>query len=458
IATQNACNSYTLPALTVGNYFTGTGGTGTHLNAGDVLTTSQTVYVYAQTGTVPNCTDEKSFAVNIFKVDDLPNKVSCESFTLPVLTVGGYYTGPNGTGTHLNAGSNVTSSATIYVYAVSPFTPGCSSETSFDVTIVDTPVAHAVTPAMTTVCDEDGTNDGITSFDLTQLTATVLGSQTGAEFSAIYYASAADANAGTNPITSTTSASAFVRVSNSLAPLCFDVRPISIHVNRLPEPTPQDGIMCFNTQTNTLISPYTVYSGLGAGYTFQWRNEAGTIVGTATSYTVTTPGVYTITATRTSTGCSSVPVPVTVSPSEPAVITYSITDDFADEQSVTVIATGTGDYEYQLDFGTFQDSNIFDNVASGIHTVTVRDKNGCGLATTSALVVNYPHYFTPNGDGVHDTWNIKDLSQQPDSKITIFDRYGKIITQITPAGQGWDGTLHGASLPSTDYWFVVEYE
>ncbi|RZJ28196.1 MAG: T9SS type B sorting domain-containing protein, partial [Flavobacterium sp.] len=141
-----------------------------------------------------------------------------------------------------------------------------------------------------------------------------------------------------------------------------------------------------------------------------------------------------------------------------AVITYSITDDFADEQSVTVIATGTGDYEYQLDFGTFQDSNIFNNVASGIHTVTVRDKNGCGLATTSALVVNYPHYFTPNGDGVHDTWNIKDLSQQPDSKITIFDRYGKIITQITPAGQGWDGTLHGASLPSTDYWFVVEYE
>ncbi|HLA55043.1 MAG TPA: T9SS type B sorting domain-containing protein, partial [Flavobacterium sp.] len=68
------------------------------------------------------------------------------------------------------------------------------------------------------------------------------------------------------------------------------------------------------------------------------------------------------------------------------------------------------------------------------------------------------HYFTPNGDGFHDTWNIKDLSGEANSKISIYDRYGKFIAQIKPAGIGWDGTYNGQYLPSTDYWFVVDYE
>ncbi|WP_306353466.1 choice-of-anchor L domain-containing protein, partial [Flavobacterium sp. '19STA2R22 D10 B1'] len=65
VADVSACGSYVLPALTVGGYFTGTGGTGTPLAAGATLTTTQTVYVYAQSGTTPNCTDEKSFVVTI---------------------------------------------------------------------------------------------------------------------------------------------------------------------------------------------------------------------------------------------------------------------------------------------------------------------------------------------------------------------------------------------------------
>jgi gliding motility-associated-like protein len=460
IPTQNACNAYTLPALTVGNYYTAPGAAGTMLNAGDVLTTNQTVYVYAETGTTPNCSDEKSFLVNIFKVDDLADVTSCEQFVLPALTIGGYYTGPNGTGAHLSVGASVNTSQTIYVYAVSPFTPLCSDETSFVVTIVDTPVAHGVTAAQTTVCDEDGNNDGITSFDLTQLNATILGSQTGAEFSVAYYATAENANNNVSPITSTTATTVFVRVSNTLAPLCFDVKAITIRVNKLPRPTPLNGVICFDTETQTVLNPYTIYSGLNASqHTFQWRNEAGAIVGTSGSYTAVAPGVYTITATNLLTGCVSEPVSVTVTPSEPAVVAYAVTEDFADNQSITVITTGTGDYEYMLDNGVFQDSPVFYNVSSGIHTITVRDKFGCGSASTTALVVNYPKYFTPNGDGVHDTWNITDLKldEQGSSKINIYDRYGKFLTQIKPSGNGWDGTYNGAQMPSTDYWFTVEY-
>ena len=72
-------------------------------------------------------------------------------------------------------------------------------------------------------------------------------------------------------------------------------------------------------------------------------------------------------------------------------------------------------------------------------------------------VIDYPLYFTPNGDGIHDTWNIVGLDGQPSTKIYIFDRFGKLLKQISSTGQGWDGTYNGAPLPSTDYWFTVDY-
>lgn len=459
ISNVKVCNSYTLPALTVGNYYTGTNGTGTMLNAGDVLTTDQTVYVYAHTATNPDCSAERSFTVTVFNVDDLANVTICENYTLPTLTVGRYYTGPNGTGSQLAAGSVVNASATIYVYATSPFAPTCSDESSFTVTIIDTPVSNAVPASLRTVCDQDGTNDGVTAFDLTSLSAAVLGTQTGTEFSATYYESITDANTGTNAVTSSALPTVYARVSNSLAPNCFDVKPVSIIVNKLPVPTPLDGIVCIDSETNTLLNPYIIYSGLPtATHQFVWTDQAGVTVGTATNYQANLPGIYTIVATNRVTGCTSEPVSITVTASEPAIVTYEVSEDFADSQSITVTATGQGNnFEYQLDGGAFQDSNVFNNVSSGIHMITVRDKNGCGSTTIQALVVNYPKYFTPNGDGYNDSWNIRDLSGQNNAKIIIYDRYGKMLTQIKPSNTGWDGTYNGRQMPSDDYWFSVTY-
>jgi gliding motility-associated-like protein len=66
MADVTECDSYTLPALNPGNaYYTGTGGTGDMLAAGEAITATQTIYIYAETGTTPNCTDESSFVVTI---------------------------------------------------------------------------------------------------------------------------------------------------------------------------------------------------------------------------------------------------------------------------------------------------------------------------------------------------------------------------------------------------------
>src|SRR5690606_16585991 len=122
------CDSYTLPALTTGNYYTATGGTGTMLAAGDAITTTQTLYVYEETGTTPNCFDENSFVVtiNITPTVDTPADVTaCDSYTLPALTTGNYYTGTGGTGTMLAAGDAITSTQTLYIYAETGTTPNC---------------------------------------------------------------------------------------------------------------------------------------------------------------------------------------------------------------------------------------------------------------------------------------------------------------------------------------------
>src|SRR5690606_41638806 len=120
---------YTLPALTGGAYYTGTGGTGTMLSAGDIITSTQTIYVYAETGTTPNCSDENSFVVSINTSPSVvaPMDVTmCDTYTLPALPNGAYYTGTGGTGTMLNAGDVITTTQTIYVYEETGTTPNCS--------------------------------------------------------------------------------------------------------------------------------------------------------------------------------------------------------------------------------------------------------------------------------------------------------------------------------------------
>ncbi|WP_157957271.1 T9SS type B sorting domain-containing protein, partial [Winogradskyella tangerina] len=67
-----------------------------------------------------------------------------------------------------------------------------------------------------------------------------------------------------------------------------------------------------------------------------------------------------------------------------------------------------------------------------------------------------PRYFTPNGDGNHDTWNIAGIGNS--AKIYIFDRYGKLLKQLSPGGPGWNGTYNGNRMPTGGYWFVVEYD
>ncbi|MGI9545753.1 MAG: T9SS type B sorting domain-containing protein, partial [Flavobacteriaceae bacterium] len=129
---------------------------------------------------------------------------------------------------------------------------------------------------------------------------------------------------------------------------------------------------------------------------------------------------------------------------------------------IEIEVEGPGDYEYALDNinGPYQDSNVFETSAEFLYTIYVRDKNGCGLTEEiveqDITLQGFPKFFTPNGDGINDFWQFvppEALSQNPLEVIYIFDRFGKLLTQVDPFSQGWDGNFNGSPLPSSDYWF-----
>ena len=142
----------------------------------------------------------------------------------------------------------------------------------------------------------------------------------------------------------------------------------------------------------------------------------------------------------------------------PGPVRVDILDSLGDSNNVEIVLLSEGSYEYALNGGPFQDSPIFLDVPPGENTVVVNDKN-CPFATDPIpfLVVGYPKFFTPNGDGANDTWNIAGIETLTEPAVFIFDRYGKLLKQLDETSTGWDGTFNGRPMPSSDYWFRLEY-
>ena len=148
---------------------------------------------------------------------------------------------------------------------------------------------------------------------------------------------------------------------------------------------------------------------------------------------------------------------ILVNTSETAKIDDIIIETIGDESNISVIVSGTGEYEFSLDNGIFQTENTFFNVLSGNHNISVKDLNGCNLAQEEVSIYSIPKFFTPNNDFINDTWNPAGIgtAENPIVSIHIFNRFGKLITELDPSGNGWDGFANGKQMPSTDYWFKI---
>jgi gliding motility-associated-like protein len=242
---------------------------------------------------------------------------------------------------------------------------------------------------------------------------------------------------------------------------CYALASLTLQVNPLPVfGLDESYILCVDTNGTEVLNVPVLDTGLtGPDYEFQWSLEGSEILGaTDGSYVPIEGGLYSVIVTAGLTGCSSSAMTQVIESAPPTIDLLDITTDaFSELHIIEVTVTGPGNYEYSMDEGAWQDSGIFVDVSAGEHEITVRDKIGCGYVSDTITVMDYPKFFTPNGDGYNDTWNIKGIAGQPSAKIYIFDRYGKLMKQISPTSEGWNGTYNGNPMPTSDYWFVVEY-
>lgn len=128
--------------------------------------------------------------------------------------------------------------------------------------------------------------------------------------------------------------------------------------------------------------------------------------------------------------------------------------------NINVDVSGIGDYEYAIGSvdGPYQDSPVFTNLPISNLDVFVRDKNGCGSGTTSINAdfdLGFPKYFTPNGDGINDYWQVRGrvVDGETITFIEVYDRFGKKITGFSPRSIGWDGTFNARRLLDAGFWY-----
>jgi gliding motility-associated-like protein len=217
--------------------------------------------------------------------------------------------------------------------------------------------------------------------------------------------------------------------------------------------------VCLDNVTGDIISPVLLESGVSStDYSFVWTLNGDLLPTTQNAHLATEIGIYTVTATHLLTGCSGSST-ATITGSSIALATASVGIDFQLNQTITVSITGgSGKYVFSLNDGPFQTLPYFTHVLQGENSIVVKDLNGCDDLVLTVYALKYPPFFTPNGDGFNDTWNINGLEDQPASLIYIFDRYGKLLKTLKASGgNGWDGTYNGAQLPATDYWFTLMY-
>lgn len=342
----------------------------------------------------------------------------------------------------------------IVIYQITPIANGCVGN-MVELNVLVTPIPKV---------NIEVENNILCSGDYTQIKLTSSNKNTNFRWSAI----SKNVQGATNGIGNIISQQLITAESN--ASVIYKVIPyiddcegepveIEVLVKKLPELKLEDGFLCYDVITGKVITPYVIDTKLSSlDYTFEWFYEGNLMPNEKSPfYSTLNKGKYTVNVTN-NYGCLiSEDIHIYENKSVESA-TYALSNYFKDAQRITVTVHGTGDYLYQLDDGPLQESNVFNHVLPGVHKVVITDRNDCTYIVFDEIItVHYPNFFTPNGDGVNDKWNIWSLRDKGQAEIFIFDRFGKLIRQISPQGEGWDGTINGAYLPETDYWFIVNY-
>ncbi len=304
--------------------------------------------------------------------------------------------------------------------------------------------------AVITFCDTPEDGQGVEVLDLTTAQSQLGSGVNNALF--VYYPTEQDALNNTNPIadptayTLTIGNKVYVRVVDPQG--CSSVKEIDFQLTELAVSLGDTFAIC---EANVPITATTNIQG--EALTYKWSFNGQVVEGaTQATYNVTVPGTYAVEVVS-ATGCRG---------TQEIVITEgvgaTITDININEQVVTINANSEAmPLQYSLDGVNWQDTNVFNHVAGGEHVAYVRNAEGC-ISSREFSIFAIPTMFTPNGDGINDTWRIVGIEMYAGSSVEIYDRGGRLLVEKKiNSNVIWDGFYaDGKKAPSTDYWYVIK--
>ncbi|MFN5182935.1 MAG: choice-of-anchor L domain-containing protein [Bacteroidota bacterium] len=245
---------------------------------------------------------------------------------------------------------------------------------------------------------------------------------------------------------------------------CQATQTITVNGNALPP-----NINAGNTGIlDCGINPSTTLNGSSSttGVSYSWSGPGG-FNSTSANPLITSPGIYTLTVTDPSNGCSSSDTVYVVQASINAAFTPNPTIGnaplFVDFTNNSSNATG-----YVWNFGNGSTStNINDSITyfgPGTYTVMLIATNqyGCIDTALATIMVNgtsfilIPNIFSPNGDGTNELLSIQHEGIT-ELNMLIYDRWGLLMAEVNDPNGGWDGkTKTGGDAPDGTYFYIVE--
>ena len=329
--------------------------------------------------------------------------------------------------------------------------PGCYDISSFDLNLGTKIPLKNYGPFDAKICDAG--NNGEEAVDLTQFQTTIYSGNATFE----YFTSLTDLHNYSNLIQSPQSylfneklGPQKIYIKVSAAGFC----PEMVVINPMLKKTPMFSLPDYYFCPEGFISIQPDFSGLDIA-NFEWIDPSGQIISTNNEIlNVKTEGVYKINVTALN-GCTF-STQFNVKKYEVPVIT----DLSATGNTITVIATGSKAIRYSKDGIIYQLSNIFENLPAGVTTFYVKfiDSECLGVRK-KGLILNVKNAFSPNGDGINDTWSIDELYvfEGKVANLKIYDRYQKLIyEQESSTKLEWNGKISGfRAVPTDSYWYLL---
>ncbi|HXU27301.1 MAG TPA: gliding motility-associated C-terminal domain-containing protein [Bacteroidia bacterium] len=112
----------------------------------------------------------------------------------------------------------------------------------------------------------------------------------------------------------------------------------------------------------------------------------------------------------------------------------------------------TGDTATNIVIGGDFSVHISDN------DTTTRDTSLSFSLVDPPCKVNFSNHFTPNSDGINDSWGISNTIYYPEFLLQVFDRSGQLVHTQRHEYFPWEGTQLGIKLSEATYYYIFFYD